>query len=720
MLKSVIALILTFSLSLWASGRVLNFSETNRVNDILITKDYLLGFTGGGLYTHNLKTSENHTEYGSTYFPDPDLTAACIDEEGTIWVGSANGYLSTWDPEKMQWGELIHSYQASGWKITTMIPYKHYIIVGSSKGVSLFDKKEKRAKKNAVSFTNLTTTQVNALAIYRDRLYVGLENGVVYLDSISTKLQIYNFFNPDIWKIDSTRSGVTKSFLVINDSLYSFNQSAIVYNGMLVQTKDKNLVFDDNVLLETPSTISCLKTSGSDCWVGTVKDHIYKMNNSGKVQFKANGPTFHTVNALAAGNNGHVFVVPDGPLDGNDWWRGFQEFTGNSWIIHNRSLYPDMGPMPGNPDTRAIIRSREGDIWISTSGAHCKRFILQNNNWAQYCTYSKGGSNGLSYCGPVCPPEPWAKTDAVGQDSSGFVWAGCWKNPDGLLVCFDPANKPDPNVHGTTQEHYRRFFESGNQYNAEDVSFVNVDIFGTIFIGRSNPSDLLIIKHNGNPIRDGINVVSVLNEPGEITDAVSAPTGKSYFLGTNGLFEYDPKTLALQKMENVSTGITALEIEDENILWYSSINDGLVRYDLSDKVRLTTYDKVDGLVSTSISDLSLDRENGIMWIATDQGVSRLSIGIKSQQATKEQVKVFPIPFKKQKNKVINFYYVSPRAEIAVYSMHGSIVGKPVLRLRNSFQAQFSWTVPESVSPGTYYYVVKNDEYSVSGKLLITP
>jgi hypothetical protein len=53
-------------------------------------------------------------------------------------------------------------------------------------------------------------------------------------------------------------------------------------------------------------------------------------------------------------------------------------------------------------------------------------------------------------------------------------------------------------------------------------------------------------------------------------------------------------------------------------------------------------------------------------------------------------------------------------------MHGSIVGKPVMVLQNSYQAQFSWTVPERVSPGTYYYVVKSDGFSVSGKLLITP
>lgn len=718
MIKSTIFIIMASSLSLWASGRILNFAETNKVNDLLIIKDKLLTLSGGGINTLNLKTGENHSQYGTIEFPDPDLTASCVDDDGNIWVGSSNGYLATWDPEKLLWRNQTNSYQASGWKITVMIPYGQYLIIGSPRGVSLFDRKEKRAKKNAVSFNSLTITQVNALAINKDRLYVGLEGGVVYLDSISTKLKFYNFFNPAIWKIDSTRLFPVRSFLGINDSLYAYSKLCAIYDGMLVQAVENKLVFGESVLMELPSNISCLKISGPDCWVGTVKDYVYKLTNNDVKHFQMQGSAFGAVNALAAGRNGHVFVIPNGPMNGNEWWRGFEEYNGDTWVIHNRTSSQSMGSMPDD-DSKAIVKSREGDIWIGTFGGHCKRYTLSENTWSQYCTYSQRGSQGLSSCGPICPANGWAKSDAVAQDSSGFIWAGCWQNPDGSLICFDPANKPDPNANGTPQAHYRRFFESGNQYNSDNVLFLHVDAFGTILVGNKDDR-LLIMNHNGDPISGGVSVLKVIYGTGEIFDGVSTSTGSSYLLTAKmGLSEYDHKNMTLEPMENISSGITAIEIEDDNILWYAS-SDGLVRYDLVNKERLNTFGKIDGMVSTAVSDLSLDRENGYMWIATDQGVSRLSIGIKSQQPVKEEVTVFPVPFRKNKDKTINFQFVSPRAELAVYSVHGSIVGKPVLVIQNSYQAQFSWTVPARVSPGTYYYVVKDGDSSTRGRLLITP
>ncbi|MBN1601484.1 MAG: hypothetical protein JW915_07735 [Chitinispirillaceae bacterium] len=718
MVKLTIFFIMALSLSLMASGRIVNFAETNRINDILITKNKLLALSGGGIHTIDTKTGESHSQYGTIDFPDPDLTASCVDDDGNIWIGSSNGYLATWDPEKLLWRNQTNSYQTAGWKITTLIPYGQYLFVGSGSGLSLFDRKEKRAMKNAVSFNTLISTQVNALAIVKDRLYVGLDGGVVYLDSISTGLKKYNFFNPAIWTIDTSRVGAVKSFVIVNDTLSAYSQLCVLHNGMLVHVVENKLMNGENVLQEFPSNITSLKVSGTDCWIGTRKNHFYKYNSDGLQRYTIQGPAFGAVNALVAGKNGHVLVVPNGSMAGGQWWRGLSEYTGRSWIIHNVSSSSEMGPMPENPETKAIIRSREGDIWIATAGAHCKRYTLNENSWSQYCTYSQGGSQGLSSSGPVCPAHSWAKCDAIAQDSSGFIWVGCWENPDGSLICFDPANKPNPDAHGTPQAHYRRFFENGNQNYADEANYFHVDIYGTIFVGNRRPGNLMIMQHDGNPIRDGVKVVKTFYGT-EMKDAVSVASGNTYILVNGKLNEYDPLSKTLEVMESVGSGITALEYEDEHIIWYAT-SDGLVRYDLADREPLNTYGKIDGLISTSISDLSLDKEYGYMWIATDQGVSRLSIGTKLQPTVKDEVTVFPVPFRKNRNKTINFHYVSPGAQIGIYSVKGSLVGKPVLIFQNSYQAQFSWTVPERVSPGTYYYVVKDTDSSVRGRLLITP
>jgi hypothetical protein len=135
-----------------------------------------------------------------------------------------------------------------------------------------------------------------------------------------------------------------------------------------------------------------------------------------------------------------------------------------------------------------------------------------------------------------------------------------------------------------------------------------------------------------------------------MNDAVSVTSGMTYLLVNGKLNEYDPERMTLEEMENVSSGITALEYEDENIIWYAT-PDALVRYDIAEKEPLNTYGKIDGLISTSISDLSLDKENGYMWIATDQGVSRLSVGTRSLPPVKEKLPCFQFRLEKTGTKL---------------------------------------------------------------------
>jgi ligand-binding sensor domain-containing protein len=690
------------------------------VNNIIVRDQELLILTAGGLLLHNLTNNSATLEMGSLEFPDPDVSAAAFDKNRKLWVGSKFGYLGVWGKNK--WENVSRSYQAAGWKIRDLLFYNDQLFVGASNGVSLFDINTQKVDKSTIAFGSLTSTQVNDMVVFHGNLYLGLDHGLARLDSLSFNLKRYNFFDPLIWKIDSGFTEGVHTFIIRNDSLHIFSTPAALYKDRFLTISGKKLLYDNVQLTEFPSEITCLTVVGNDCWIGTTSDYYYKWDGQNFMHYTFSGPTFQSVNALIVDKNSHLWAIPAGGMKNDIWWNGFHQYNGDRWTIHNTKSAPEMGFMPGNPESHGLGVSTDGSVWICTAGSHLKRFSPANSSWSQFCTYSQGGSNGGFFHMSDCPIEDWAKTDAIAQDSSGFMWIGCWDNPEGSLICYDPKFEPVSEKSSSPEEaHYRRFFPDGHDYNAINVSNITVDTYGNILVGNSEgPDNLMVMKHDGNPLRNGIKSVKVFDGTGTVIDAVSSPSGPTYLVTTKmGVCTFDPVTMALTTVDEIESGVTAIAMEDDDIFWFASPKEGLIRYNVQTEEK-SVISQIQGLVSLNIKDLAIDNDNGFLWAATDVGVTRVSLGLRGTASKNSGVSVFPVPFRKNRHTTLNFHNVPVGSTVSIYTMYGQLIAKASVERSNSKNASHSWVVPESVVPGTYYYSVSGKDSGKSGKILVSP
>ena len=87
----------------------------------------------------------------------------------------------------------------------------------------------------------------------------------------------------------------------------------------------------------------------------------------------------------------------------------------------------------------------------------------------------------------------------------------------------------------------------------------------------------------------------------------------------NGVSCVHPDSIETYTTENglPASGITAIAVDHDNIKWFGTFSDGLIRYDGQSWV---SYKMDNGLTSNRIISMASDKQNR-MWIGTDNGVS---------------------------------------------------------------------------------------------------
>jgi len=83
-----------------------------------------------------------------------------------------------------------------------------------------------------------------------------------------------------------------------------------------------------------------------------------------------------------------------------------------------------------------------------------------------------------------------------------------------------------------------------------------------------------------------------------------------------------------------------------------------------------------GLVSNAVHDLSIDKTGGYLWVATNAGLSRMSLGhTASAVADNKNIVAYPNPFsrKNPNHREIIFKHCAPGAKINVYTLRGALV-----------------------------------------------
>lgn len=733
----IIFTLLLIAASSFSGESFINFSSCISIQDIEVTGDTVWVASSGGLYKHCNSTGKGVLLPNTSTFPDPYQTSFFYDSDKSIWSGTFQGYLARNSSSGKR--AVSYSYVSAQWPITDIQGYGNYLIVGSSRGLSIFDKKKMNAARSATKFNKFSTSIVNSMYIFNKVLYVGLDQGVAKLNLSSGLESIKNFYDPQIWIMDTNSVKPVHSFLVISGAVKSFTGYSAIFKGNILHSDSTILYSNNNKVYEFPSDITVIKSNGKDCWIGTKENYFYHWDGAKATNFTIPGMTCANLNRVYIDHASNVWFIPRVNGAKNQWWRGIMSLQKGSWKLYNMYNNAAIEDFGTDPDFLGIAESRhpgenknEWKMWFGSSGGGIKCFIPGLDQWSVYCEIQNKNTGKL--------PEfhhynSWTKNDAIVQDSSGYIWISFYRNVKNdyrhhSLVCYDSRYEPDNNQTDPQKAHFRWFFEVNTPNHSNNYTVMTVDKQGNIIAG-SDDGRVIVFNHNGNPLRDpdsvkvirsfnsGINEFEGTEALGKVLDMVSTDDGVTRIVTQKGVYKFEADSENLKIEDEFGTGVKAIEAEDASILWLGVTNEGLVRYDLLKNERIV-YGPAQGLISTNISDLALDSKNGILWVATESGVSRFSIGYRLSENPKSSILVYPNPFSKKRHSMIHFKNLPSGSNVTIHDMSGKLIANAIETRSSSSGSYYSWNPSAKTAPGAYFYSVQGENVNKAGKFIITP
>jgi len=178
----------------------------------------------------------------------------------------------------------------------------------------------------------------------------------------------------------------------------------------------------------------------------------------------------------------------------------------------------------------------------------------------------------------------------------------------------------------------------------------------------------------------------------------------------------------------VSTYPTALLVDPFNNIWIGTETNGICRYD-KDNNKFKTWNMDNSpLLSNKINDLVYDKNTGIMYIATPNGLNSVMIGVnddKNQEEELGNIIVYPNPFYPEKDELVMIenkdHLTMPQGGTTcnIYDLEGLLVRELEL---NNFQ-QFEWdgtnSAEKKCSSGVYFYLVSSSDGDIErGKIIL--
>jgi hypothetical protein len=756
-------------------NRMVNYTSTLRVNDFVLDNDVLWVASSGGLYRLNTKTGIGTLYNDPSQFPDPDISCLYLDVDHTLWVGTVNGYLYKRPVNGRT--AVVSSYSSVDWGITDIASYGNYLIVGSKNGCSVFDKVKLIAIKNATGFgTTFSDPQVNTIAIFRDTLLLGCAKGLVKLYVAGNVLSKSgaNFYDPSIWTIDTVYSSSVKSILLFADGYHPMDTLATLFNGQILSSvptidtgynywpstptsdhdvaKGDLLVNGNKIGVTLPSAVTAIAAVGNGiCCIGTKFNYFYLWDGNDTTNIKIDGPTFTTATRIYVDREDQVWACPlkantflvylRYPDLLNPWWEGISVFRNGRWDLYSPAKYSTMGMFGGGGNIRGVSEDPQGRMWFGTPGGQVKRYDQGSDSWLQYCVGAQDFGQGRFFQSLVCASNNWAESDAVACDSTGFLWIAAFDNNYGSLICHDPSHEPDPDASDYNARHFRYFFPTGDPNHSKNIGCLCVDAANNVIVGDGDlgaNGRIQVLSYHGNPLLDSVVIKADFSDNhGIVYDAAATRDTLTYIATSTGFYTYDPSTNTLKSglcvrtwdwirsrpadsvMDSTLKEIRAVEVEDERIIWLGTINAGLIRYDLSNGSK-TIVDETQGLLSNAIWDLSMDRRNGYLWIASDRGVTRYALGYNVGSKNIGTALVYPNPFSKRQNRELLFQKLPPSSNVLIYSVAGTLVAKLSPEQNSVYGSACVWKPPSAIAPGLYLYTVSSSTGNSRGKIIVTP
>ncbi len=628
--------------------------------------------------------------------------------------------------------------QATNKRINHFNAYENLIYVSTNYGISVYNLERLEFGDTYFIGNGGTQIQVNQTTIFDGFIYAACSegNGIRKADISSSNLIDFNN-----WQVVTTGSfvGIERN----ENKLYTIGTNRIIYeiandvlnqlfsydtvpleiksinSNLVITTKDDIFIYDSSFSLTSQISViedfdtefSSAVIEGEDVYVGSLNFGLLKTLINAPMSFEEihpDGPLRNDLFSLEYYNN-DLWCVSGGYnffynfIGGDRFKTGISRLKSNEW---SNIKYDSISSTIQNPvylAHTAINPNLPNQVFVSSYSTG----LIEFDDGKPIQLFNQDNSTIVPFAAN------YKLTGASTFDSNGALWL----------------------INGRVNEPLNRY-ENGSwtsfdfsEIIAEPTSengFSNIEIdesTGTKFMGTFGNGFIGFNENNGNPQIKKINGEDV-NMPDPYVTSVVLDNRNQLWIGTyrglrvlynvSNFFENDNIVVdeiiieedGIAKELLFQQYITEIEVDGSNNKWIGTSDAGLF-YLSSDGQETIFHFTTDNspLPSNSVSDVSIDDENGIVYIATTKGLLSFKSGSSSAFEDLESAYAYPNPVRPGFNILedkVKIKDISENVNIKITDIEGNLVAEAQSRINQRYEGYNL-----EIDGGTAYWNGKN-------------
>jgi ligand-binding sensor domain-containing protein len=678
-----------------------SYTSTIAVNDVVCSGKYIYGASSGGLLEFDPETQEFHTYTSNDGLTSSDIQCLALDQFGKLWLGmsSPNGKINIWNLEQHRIEQTFPSLDFT--EIATFAFSKNAAFaayqINVDWGIAYFKivGDQYQYREMFQSFP-VTVFEIYALSVIGDTLWAATDGGLIYADLHQSDLMSKSAWKIVTGEITGTISNVVqyRDTLTVasGSSLYRIiNGQAVILDSTFTQNITELFINPGGILYcissgavyryKNPGWSRVLSSYVTSCdfdpngtlWGGSTTRCLWSYANSKAAFYLPNTMTENTYNTLYFDPGGILIAgAPAGiSLKTDQGWFNIKR-SNDKISVHPTNerdwshFVADTITFSRSERIYSIVRRSDGHYFFALYGSYQMTpkpgalLDFDLDDLAHYVVYDTtdqqiAGSEGKG--GSAI----YLKVAALEMDSHDNLWitTSNAQNDNTLSV----LTKDDEWIHFDIEEsnNYLNYHPTAVVIDAQDRVWISSEVLSGDTPAPS-AGGIAVLDYGGTLAdKEDDHWYWVTTNNGLADNAVFAlafdRAGELWIMTADGIqhavvADNFPSPVFNQIDDPVLTSVAfakecRIRVDDLNNKWITTVGMGVKVYTyngiwLNDVEGFTTNNS--GLLSNTVQDVAFDNQEGLVYIATNKGISIYKSPYAVYGKQYRSLKIFPSPY----------------------------------------------------------------------------
>jgi len=671
-----------------------DFFSYNNVKDFIKSENIMYALSDNAIFTYDYTTQEIK-KLSSVQGLSGETTSAIhfSTQSGRLVIGYKNGLVEVVDSDGSITisADILNFNQTGEKSINDIFEYQGKLYLATSFAIIEYDIDQLEFGDTFFIGNNSTDVKINEIVVFDDFIYAATERGIYTADINNANLIDFNNWNL-ISSVNNNYTNIiifnSKIYTTLNKKLYevtetneivliddysspivslkgsSTNLSVVLNSSVSIYSTNFDLVLQNNADINFDYILNTAFAENNQLFLATKQFGILSSLISDDIIFQEihpEGPVSNDVFSVTAKNN-QLWVVYGGytptmaPIQPK---LGYSHYNGESWFSEEND--PD-NSFPGfvdvtldpNNENRAFISSFGSTNQINTyqTGG---LFVIENDEITNFY-------NNLN-----SPLEDIYETNPSINGVTVRISSSVFDNQRNLWIAnIGLSNELKKFSNGSWTEYDISSVKPNSSFGLSEII---TDRNNSIWMGTRGDG-VIVFNQNGERIRSLTSLPTKGNLPNLRVISLASDSDNRIWIGTisglvvfsnaSGVFDADvvdaqPVIFEEDGIAKKLLGdqyVSAIAVDGANNKWFGTSDGGATYTNPNGQTTIANFSKENSpLPSDRITKISVDKEFGKVFFATDKGIVAYNSNVAPFGETLGEVYAYPNPVRKFHNTV---------------------------------------------------------------------